>query len=792
MNIGAISDAPLTVSPPQWFQVDRHGLLTAVRDDALTPDAPQVRRLPYGALALPVTGANGDAVVVFKQPGVVGRRDVLIIDKPASLAIVSATLGEIEDRQRTRVRVAMEHVANDAGDRPASVAVVRFATSAGPGQLLDAATKSLLAAVAYSLRTNDQAGWFERGDDACPDLDFRHGHPDIATREQGIAGIRGPSWLVAGLRPRIRSDLFAPRRPLPIDPGQRTIYELHVGTFTSAGTFDAAAERLPYLRRIGFTTVQLMPVDIGSGPPGWTYDQTRTGAVERAAYGGAEALIRFVERAHENGLEVIVDKQYNHEGPEQDSRAQIIPDMFTTVTTWGHGLSGRNVSTYSQILKLIGEELASWVTDFGVDGFRLDATNRLPWDLHEQIARFGQAISDAVGKPLYLLSEYAEPEEPRGLRVPSRHQYADATGRYLMKLLGLSNARHVTSLVGDGGSILRAMLKSARRGWWYPDIPPPKDGLGTSERAVALLWHHDWIGNRFGGERISDLVTFGVFKAIAVWQMLGAWTPLLFMGTERYASTRWYFFTGHGDASTRNNSSAYYEVEDGVPQLKGGRFCEFAQEAREAGLKDALWFSADNTLAGIDWAAFRKQKDRFGKPYRDPSDPDTFNASQLIWAEREDHEQRAIETLFEKLTHARQDPRLRDDRPLNTQYKAWEEHERVFVFRRRATHEQEFLALFNLGDDPISMHLSAEGVEIPGANKPYLVGLDESSHEVEWSGAGRYSLWLDTNDQRYAGPAPSKAVNFEIGVDRSKSIQVAAGTALVFSVEHADEPGARN
>jgi 1,4-alpha-glucan branching enzyme len=330
-----------------------------------------------------------------------------------------------------------------------------------------------------------------------------------------------------------------------LEPGERVICEIHVGTFTKEGTFSAAAGDLAYLRRKGFTTVQLMPVDISSGPPGWTYDQTRTGAVDNQQYGGANGLIDFVEQAHEQGLEVIVDKQYNHGGPEQDSRGEIIPGMFARETRWGSGLSGSEAAHYPQTMKLIGEEMVYWVTQYGIDGFRFDATNRLPREVHHRLADYGRQSEEVTGKTLYLLSEYAECDDPKGERAPTGHQYTDETGRFLMKMFGLSRARHVNALPSDDGSLLRAMLKSARRGWWYPDMPGPKGGLRGGERTTALLWHHDWIGNRFGGGRISELISLQLYKTLTVWQALVQWAPLLFMGTEHYARTPSDDFTAH-------------------------------------------------------------------------------------------------------------------------------------------------------------------------------------------------------------------------------------------------------
>ncbi|HEY6341378.1 MAG TPA: hypothetical protein VIY49_07805 [Bryobacteraceae bacterium] len=466
-----------------------------------------------------------------------------------------------------------------------------------------------------------------------------------------------------------------------------------------------------------------MPIDIGSGPPGWTYDQTRTGAVE-GTYGGAPGLIEFVERAHECGLEVIIDKQYNHKDPEQDSRDQILPSMFTRSTKWGPGLSGKEAYSYPQILKLIGEELAFWAVHYGVDGFRLDATNRLPWEVHEQIAAFCRQIGDARGKPLYVVSEYAECEPPTGRRVPTDHQYTDETGRYLMRLLGLSKAAHVLSLPAERDSFMRPMLKAARRGWWYPDVERPPIGVRGSGRLTTLLWHHDWIGNRFGGERISDVVTFEQFKAIAVWQVLGQWTPLVFMGTEFYARTRWYFFTGHQDSSTKNNTSAYYEHASSGPVLAGGRFNEFRLEAREAGFRDAIAFSSDGSLDGIDWRAFREQSGARGRAYMDHASSETFWASKLDWRRR-DNKQCAIERLFIALLQARADSRLIDGDPRNSQYKGWSESEHVFVLRRRDSDGREFIGLFNLGSDLVRISISAPGIDAAGCGQGFVVGMED-------------------------------------------------------------------
>ena len=756
------------------YAVDNAGRLRPWSGVPQAGTAPDVGEGPYGAVVLPHTGPAGAVTVVFKQPGVRGRSDILVLERPANLQIIGPVLGDMSDTRRrgvARARIAMSRAwSPDPGDLTDSYAVVQFATS----------QRNALRAVRYTIRPGDEPGWFEFGKAAFPDASYVHGFPDIASRCQTEAGIRGPSCLFVGLHKGISHSRFCPLRPRPIDAFERIIYELHIGTFTAEGTFDAAASRLPALAAKGVTTLQLMPVDIGSGAPGWTYDQTRTGAVESEAYGGPSGLIRFVECAHEFGLEVIVDKQYNHAGPEQDSRAKFIDGMFTRTTWWGAGVSGSDVPHYRQITKLIGEEIAFWVAHYGIDGLRLDATNRLPWELHSAIASFVRDVEKLTAKPLYVVSEYAECEEPVGRRTPTGHQHADQPGRFLMKLLGLSQAPHVVNLPADNGSLLRAMLKAAKRGWWYPDVPPLVPPLRGGERVTTLVWHHDWIGNRFGGERLNHVVPFPLFKAILAWQFLGQWTPIVFMGTERCAETPWFYFTGHRDKDTRNNTSAYYGKVDGKYVLTGGPFHEFARDAKAVGLREPLAFSTDGTPTGIDWKAFRAQRDGAGRFYMDPSNVETFEGSKLDWS-RTSERQAAAERLFAKLASLRTLPATQHDDPVNVQYKAWDANERLFILRRREPGGTELVGFFNFSDDTVDIAVCNDEIQAVQCGAPYVVSLQDGQRENDWPANGRYDLWLDTNAEAFGGKGGLEHSFFvSVGV-RHERFRLLENTALIFT-----------
>jgi 1,4-alpha-glucan branching enzyme len=254
------------------------------------------------------------------------------------------------------------------------------------------------------------------------------------------------------------------------------------------------------------------------------------------------------------------------------------------------------------------------------------------------------------------------------------------------------------------------------------------------------------------------------------------------MGTETYSKTPWYFFTSHQDEATKNNTSAYYQKGDRKPVLKGGRFLEFRPEAEDLGLKEALAFSKDGTLAGIDWQAFRDQKDAFGKPYMDHAKEETFLASKLNW-DVDNDQRKYIEALFKAALAARADERIKEPDPRYTQYKGWDESERVFVFRRKDREGREFVALFNLASNAVDFHISAEGIDTHGIGRDYIVALNDEAHEEEWNGSGRYSFWLNTEAPNYGGSSALQDPKFDITDTASKDIRVAPESVIVFSKE---------
>jgi hypothetical protein len=163
----------------------------------------------------------------------------------------------------------------------------------------------------------------------------------------------------------------------------------------------------------------------------------------------------------------------------------------------------------------------------------------------------------------------------------------------------------------------------------------------------------------------------------------------------------------------------------------------------------------------------------------DPANPEAFLASKLDWNDLSEHQQ-AVERLFAKVAKARQIACVKNENPQDTQYKAWDENEHVFLLRRREPAGSEFLAFFNLASDAVKINLSAAAIDAIGCGAPYLITLHDDECENEWPCTGRYTLWLDTNEQEYGGLGSFIERAFEIA-DASQSFQLQGMTALVFS-----------
>jgi maltooligosyltrehalose trehalohydrolase len=344
-----------------------------------------------------------------------------------------------------------------------------------------------------------------------------------------------------------------------------TIYELHLGTFTEEGTFDAALARLPELVSLGITCVELMPVQPFPGTRNWGYDGAAPYGVQES-YGGPEALQRFVDRAHALGVAVCLDVVYNHMGPEGNYLRDFGP-YFTSrhKSPWGDGLNFDGEGA-EPIRRFMVDAAAQWVRDFHVDALRLDAVHAIQDDsrrhLVGEITDALREISAATQRQIHVIAEsdlndrkVVEPT-PRGWGVST--VWADDLHHAIHTFLTGERA----SFYADYGSA-EQIQKALAEGFVYQGQHSkfrkaphgtPTTGLPPS-RFVVCSQNHDQVGNRPAGERLSTLVPREALKPIAALTILGSALPMIFMG-EEYGETRpFLYFTSHTDPQLAKNVS---------------------------------------------------------------------------------------------------------------------------------------------------------------------------------------------------------------------------------------------
>ena len=335
------------------------------------------------------------------------------------------------------------------------------------------------------------------------------------------------------------------------------IYELHIGTFTPEGTFDAAAGRLDHLRGLGVDTVELMPVAAFPGRHGWGYDGINLWAVHEP-YGGPDGLKRFVDACHARRLAVFLDVVYNHVGV--GNRLAAFGPYFTDahVTPWGPAVNLDQPGSDEVRDFLIGNALM-WLRDYHLDGLRLDAVHALEdrRALHflEELAAEVQALAALLNRELVLIAE-SDANDPR--LVTSRE-----AGGYGLAAQWSDDFHHAVHAAvtgerqgyyGDFGS-LAALAKTLTRVFFHDGVWSAFRGRThgrqvdvfrvPAHRFLGYLQDHDQVGNRAAGDRISAAVPSDLVKVGAGLVLTAPYTPMLFMGEEWGATTPWAYFTDH-------------------------------------------------------------------------------------------------------------------------------------------------------------------------------------------------------------------------------------------------------
>ncbi len=378
------------------------------------------------------------------------------------------------------------------------------------------------------------------------------------------------------------------------------IYELHVGTFTAEGTFDAAIAKLPYLKKLGITVIEIMPVAAFPGTRNWGYDGVSPYAVQ-ASYGGPDGLKRLVNAAHEIGLGVVLDVVYNHLGNEGNYLRWFGP-YFTGKhkTPWGEAINYDQPGSEG-VRRYFLENALYWIREYHFDGLRLDAVQIIydssPRHILAEIAENVSLLAQELGRTVCVIAETDENDAKLVQPIGS--------GGYGMNAIWSDDFHHA----------VHAFFTGERKGY-YQDFGRPEqivkalqDGFvyqgepfqfwggrrrGTSSAGVSApahvicLQNHDQVGNRAHGERLTALIPRGARMLAAALLVLSPQTPLLFMGQEFDETNPFLFFTDYGDPALQKAVS----------------------EGRRQEFKD------------FDFA---------GDRVPDPQDPTTFARSKLHW-----------------------------------------------------------------------------------------------------------------------------------------------------------------
>jgi maltooligosyltrehalose trehalohydrolase len=409
-------------------------------------------------------------------------------------------------------------------------------------------------------------------------LDGELERPDPASRFQPD-GVHGPSAVVDPAFP------WTDGQWTGIPLRDYVIYELHVGTFTPAGTFEAVIEHLDELKHLGVNAIELMPVAQFPGTRNWGYDGVHPFAVQNS-YGGPTGLKQLVDACHAAGLAVILDVVYNHLGPEGNYLADFAPDYFTDRyrTPWGQALNFDGAHS-DHVRHFFLQNALLWQTEFHLDALRLDAIHAIcdasAIPFLADLARITSRQAERTGRRFYLIAE-SDLNDVRIVLPPalSGHglhaQWSDDFHHALHVLLTGESKGYYHDFDG-----LHSLARVWREGYAYTGQFSPhrqrahgnSPRLASTQQFVVCAQNHDQIGNRMRGERLADLVDFNSLKLAAGAVLLSPFLPMLFMGEEYGETAPFLYFTSHSDPAL-------------VEAVRAGRKAEFASFSWQGNVPD--------------------------------------------------------------------------------------------------------------------------------------------------------------------------------------------------------------
>ncbi|XXY26515.1 malto-oligosyltrehalose trehalohydrolase [Sorangium sp. So ce233] len=487
-------------------------------------------------------------------------------------------------------------------------------------------------------------------------------YPDPASRAQP-EGPHGPSEVVD---PGAFAWSDAGFRGAPLK-GQ-VVYEMHVGTFTREGTWEAAARELPELARIGISLIELLPVNEVPGRFNWGYDGVNLFAPTRL-YGSPDDFRRFVDAAHRVGIGVILDVVYNHLGPDGNYLGQFSKDYFSDrhKTDWGAAINFDGLRSEA-VREYFIANAGYWIDEFHLDGLRIDATQNIYDSSKDHIlAAIARRVREAAGgKATFIVAEN-ESQEEWVIRAAERGGYGldaiwndDFHHSAKVALTG-HNEAYYTDHQGAPQEFISALkygflFQGQRYEWQKQRRGTPALGMDPA-RFVLFLENHDQVANTAKGERLCHLASHGKFRAMTALLLLAPGTPMLFQGQEFGSSAPFLFFADHN--------------QELAPLVRKGR-AEFLTQFPSC--------AAPEVRAALD----------------DPADPRTFERCKLDFSERERNA--GLYALHADLIALRRrDPVISAQRPRGVDGAVLSDQ--AFLLRYFGDDGDDRLLLVNLGRD---------------------------------------------------------------------------------------------
>jgi maltooligosyltrehalose trehalohydrolase len=484
-----------------------------------------------------------------------------------------------------------------------------------------------------------------------------------------------------------------------IDIKDYIIYELHLGTFTQEGTFEAAIPYLGYLKDLGVTAIEMMPVGQFPGERNWGYDGTYIYAPQNS-YGGHSGLKKLVNACHNKGLSVVLDVVYNHLGPEGNYLSDFGPYFCDRYRTpWGLAFNYDGPGS-DRVRQFVVNNALYWLSQFHIDALRLDAIHGIfdfsPINIIEEISRKVHDYSRLSGRKVGIIAEsdlndpkVVTPKHNCGYGVDA--QWSDDFHHSIHSFI-TGERRGFYCDFGKFNDILKSLANGFVYDGIYSRYRGRRHGAKSShlspDKFIVSLQNHDQVGNRADGLRLSKLVPPAALKMAAGLVILSPYIPLLFMGEEYGETNPFYYFISHGDS-------------------------KLAQAVREGR---------------------KKEFEAFGWDYdTDPQDPNTFQNSKISLAKRE--EDPSKQCLFEHyrqlITLRKNHAALRRGSRLKMKVTAIKD-KNILIIKRWEPNVEVLLLVYNLGRNESHIRFPENGSWIQIYNS------STSATEDGFEESGRY------------------------------------------------------